>query len=54
MLIKGLRADIKGSGRNEKPEYLIKWKDWGNEHNVWYSIDDLPKAMDLVHDYESK
>ena len=47
--IKGRRP-----GRNEKPEYLVKWKDWGNEHNVWYSIDDLPKAMDLVHDYESK
>ena len=53
---KGELERIKGRrpGRNGKPEYLIKWKDWGNEHNVWYSIDDLLKAMDLVHDYESK
>ena len=37
-----------------KVQYLVKWKDWGNEHNVWYSIDDLTNAMDLVNDYESK
>ena len=46
--IKGKRPE-----RNERSEYLIKWKDWGNEHNVWYSIDDLPKAMNLVNDYEN-
>ena len=27
--IKGRRP-----GRNEKPKYLIKWKDWDNKHNV--------------------
>ena len=37
-----------------KVEYLVKWKDWGNEHNVWYSINDLTNAMDLVNDYENK
>ena len=37
-----------------KPEYLLHWKDWGHEHNVWYTIEDLPDAMELVDDYERK
>ena len=37
-----------------KPHYLVKWKDYGNEHNAWYSIDDLPNATNLIRDYEQK
>lgn len=37
-----------------KSHYLVQWKDWGKEHNVWYSVDDLPNAMDLVNDYERR
>lgn len=37
-----------------KAHYLIKWKDCGNEHNVWYSIDDLQNALELVDDYETR
>ena len=47
------RIKDKRSERNERLEYLMKWKDWGNEHNVWYSIDDLLKAMNLVNNYEN-
>ena len=28
------RIKSKRSGRNERLEYLIKWKDWDNKHNV--------------------
>ena len=38
----------------DKPWYLIKWKDYGNEHNVWYKLEDLANAMELVEEYESK
>ena len=37
-----------------KPHYLVKWKDYGSEHNAWYSIDDLPNATDLIQDYEER
>ena len=37
-----------------KRHYLVKWKGYGNEHNVWYSVDDLTNANDLVHAYEEQ
>ena len=24
----------------DKPQFLIKWRDEGPEHNIWYSLDD--------------
>lgn len=37
-----------------KTHYLIKWADWGNEHNVWYAIDDLDHCQDLIQEYEAR
>lgn len=37
-----------------KISYLIKWKDYGNEHNVWYELKDLAGAMELVEEYEAR
>ena len=37
-----------------KISYLIKWKDYGNEHNAWYDIGDLAKSMELVEEYEAR
>lgn len=37
-----------------KAHYLIKWADWGNEHNVWYAIDDLDHCQDLIQEYEAR
>ena len=35
--------------RNGKDtRYLVKWKNYGNEHNVWYSAKDLSKAQELI------
>ena len=34
--------------------YLVKWKDHGNEHNVWYKLEDLSNAMELVQEYEDR
>ena len=34
--------------------YLVKWKDHGNEHNVWYDLDDLSDARELVQEYEDR
>ena len=33
-------------------EYLVRWKGWGEEHDVWRSLPELGNAMDLVRDYE--
>ena len=31
--------------RNEKDtRYLVKWKNYENKHNIWYSAKDLSKA----------
>lgn len=37
-----------------KVQYLVKWKNCGNEHNVWYDLDDLKDAMELVEEYEAR
>ena len=37
-----------------KPWYLVKWKDYGHHHNVWYELGDLTNAMELVEEYESR
>lgn len=34
--------------------YLVKWKGYGMEHSVWYSIDDLQDAKDLVAKYNER
>ena len=34
--------------------YLVKWKDHGNEHNVWYDLEDLSDARELVQEYEDR
>ena len=34
--------------------YLIKWKDYDNEHNVWYSVKALNDAQKLIAKYEAK
>ena len=38
----------------DKTQYLIKWKNCGNEHNVWYDVDDLKNAMELIEEYETR
>lgn len=35
-----------------KPEYLLKWLDYGPQDNVWYKLEDLGFAKDLVDEYE--
>ena len=35
-----------------KVQYLVKWKDCGNEHNAWYDVEDLTRAHDLIEEYE--
>lgn len=37
-----------------KIQYLVKWKGYGNEHNVWYDIDDLDNAQELVAEFETR
>lgn len=38
----------------DKSHYLIKWKNCGSEHNVWYSIDNLQGALELIEEYEAR
>ena len=34
--------------------YLIKWKDYDNEHNVWYSVKALNDVQKLIAEYETR
>ena len=38
--------------RYGKLHYLVKWLNYGNEYNVWYDIEDLQNAQDLIQDYD--
>ena len=36
-----------------KPQYLLKWRNEGPEHNVWYLIEDSEDYMDLIRKVEA-
>ena len=38
----------------KKTQYLIKWNEYGNEHNSWYNAEDLPDAKKLIQEYEER
>ena len=38
----------------DKSKYLIKWKNYDNEHNVWYFFDVLNKIKNVIEKYEIK
>lgn len=53
------RRVVKAKGRGSKDkepevEYLVKWKDWGPAHNVWYKVPDLDKAKDFMEEYDRR
>ena len=33
-------------------EYLVRWKDWDSQHDVWRSFSEFDNVMNLVNDYE--
>ena len=35
-----------------KSYYLIKWKNFGHEHNVWYSIDNLSDVKNFITEFK--
>ena len=45
--------DKRITGRG-KIQYLVKWKDCGNEYNAWYDVEDLTRARDLIEEYEQR
>ena len=44
-----LNKEVTDAGRTK---YLVKWRGWGAQHNVWYDLEDLEHAGDLVKAYE--
>ena len=34
--------------------YLVKWKNWGDEHNSWERLENLEGSMALVEEYEER
>ena len=38
----------------DKVQYLVKWKNSGNQHNAWYDIDDLKNARELIDEFEAR
>ncbi|KAL9626003.1 MAG: hypothetical protein Q9164_007963, partial [Protoblastenia rupestris] len=37
-----------------RPKYLVKWKGYRHKENVYYGLDDLKGAIDLVKEYNAK
>ena len=37
-----------------RDQYLVKWRGYGDEHNVWYKVDDLDNAQRLINEYEER
>ena len=42
----------RGTGDNVK--YLVKWKGYGNQHNVWYPVHALANSQDLIKEYDDR
>jgi hypothetical protein len=38
--------------RRRQNEYLVRWKDYGPEHDQWFVEDELTHCIDLLHEYE--
>ena len=37
---------------HRKIEYLVRWKDWNSQHDVWRSLFEFGNVMNLINDYE--
>lgn len=51
------RQEVRPRGRgscqkDSIAQYLVKWKNWGPAHNVWYNVEDLDKAKELMEEYD--
>ena len=40
--------------RQNRVEYLVKWKDYPEEDNTWEPIANLQNAMEIVREYEEE
>ena len=38
----------------EKSKYLLHWKNWEHEHNVWYKTENLLKVKNLIEEYKRR
>jgi hypothetical protein len=38
--------------RRRQSEYLVRWKDYGPEHDQWFAEDELHHCTDLLREYE--
>ncbi len=47
------RVTRRGRGK-PTTQYLVKWKGYNNSHNVWYEVEDLQDARELLDDYERR
>lgn len=45
------RRDVK-QGRKTIREYLVRWKGFGPEEDLWYSAEDLQNAQELMKEYD--
>ena len=41
-------------GEGDTATYLVKWKEHGNEHNVWYPVHALQQAKELMEECDAR
>ena len=41
-------------GPKVRVRYLVKWKNWGDDHNSWESLENLAGAMETVEEFEER
>ena len=48
-----LHKQVQRCGHSISTEYLIRWKGYGPEHDIWYNVKDLGDAKKAIQDYET-
>lgn len=45
-------SGMRGRGRNRRMHYLVRWKGYGPEHDVWLPEEEMEHAKELIADYK--
>lgn len=49
-----LNKRIRRRGKGESIDYLVRWRGYGPQYDMWYNVKHLDNAADLIRDYEDQ